>query len=78
MLLTTSMVSVYSFEGFIIFSILMICTCAYVARSKFKGIVLAEKHGIRGTLYKSAVLGVRLHYIVAVICVVLGIYKLLF
>ncbi|CAL5978062.1 Conserved_hypothetical protein [Hexamita inflata] len=73
------MVSVWSFEGFIIFSVLAICTCAYLARTpKIKNFILAEKHGVRGTFYKAAVVGIRLHWIVAIICVVLGVYKLLF
>jgi len=73
------MVSVYSFDGFIIFSVLTICTSAYLVRiPKVKNVILAEKHGFRGTFYKAAVFGVRLHYIVALLCVILGFYKLLF
>lgn len=72
------MVSAWTFDGFIIFAVLVVCTCAYAVRiPKVKNLVLAEKHGFRGTFYKAAVLGVRCHLGVALACVVLGVYKLL-
>lgn len=70
--------SIYSFEGFVIFMLYVICSCAYIVRiPKVKNLILAEKHGFRGTLYKSAVLGVRLHWLVAITCIGIGIHKLL-
>ena len=69
----------WQFDGFLIFSVLMICTCSYLVRiPKVKNIILAEKHGFRGTFYKASVVGVRLHYLVAPVSALLGVYKLLF
>ncbi|KAH0574676.1 hypothetical protein SS50377_22291 [Spironucleus salmonicida] len=72
------MVTVWTFEGFIIFALLFICTASYVARiPKLKNFILKEKTGARGTFYKAAVLGIRLHYVISLACFLVGIYKLI-
>lgn len=61
------------------FSVLFICSCGYVARiPMLKGLVLRDKHGLRGTFYKAAVLGIRLHYVMSILCVLAGLYRLFF
>ncbi|KWX13468.1 hypothetical protein QR46_2541 [Giardia duodenalis assemblage B] len=73
------MTSVWCLDGFLIFAILFICCCSYVARMpRFKSIVFQQKTGFRGTLYKSAVIGLRLHYAISILCILLGVYRLLF
>ena len=44
---------------------------------KLKKYVLSEKHGTKGLLYKSAVIGVRLSYLISIACCIAGICKLL-
>lgn len=73
------MTSLFSLDGFLIFSLLVVCCCSYAARvSLLKRAVLGRKHGFRGTFYKAAVLGVRLHYVVSALCVLFGLYRLFF
>jgi len=44
---------VYSFDGLIVFGLLVICTCAYMCRvPKLKQWLLAEKKGFFGIFYK--------------------------
>lgn len=72
------MTSIFSLNGFIIFSLLLICNCTYLSRMpKLKKYVLSEKHGTRGLLYKSAVIGVRLSWLVSICCCIAGVCKLL-
>lgn len=44
---------------------------------KLKKFILSEKHGVKGLLYKSAVIGVRLSYLVSIACCIAGVCKLL-
>ena len=69
------MTNAYSFDGAIILGLLLICTCAYVRRvPRLKQFFLSEKKGVWGVFYKASVVGIRLHWLVAVACVVMAIY----
>ncbi|KAK1152279.1 protein kish-B [Acipenser oxyrinchus oxyrinchus] len=71
------MTNVYSFDGILIFGLLFVCTCAYLKKvPKLKNWLLSEKKGIWGVFYKAAVIGTRLHVVVALSCVVTGFYVL--
>jgi len=60
------MTNVYSFDGLIIFSLLFICSCAYIRQvPRLKKSLLSEKKGVWGDFYQAAVLGVRLHWLVS-------------
>lgn len=72
------MTNVYSFDGLIVFGLLLICTCAYMSRvPRLKQWLLSEKKGFFGVFYKAAVIGLRLHYLVSLSCVAMGVYILL-
>jgi len=44
---------VYSFDGLIVFGLLLICTCAYMSRvPRLKQWLLSEKKGFFGIFYK--------------------------
>ena len=46
-------VAVYSFDGLVVFGLLVICTCAYVSRvPRLKQWLLSEKKGFFGIFYK--------------------------
>ena len=46
-------VAVYSFDGLIVFGLLLICTCAYMSRvPRLKQWLLSEKKGFFGVFYK--------------------------
>ena len=48
--------TVYSFDGLIVFGLLMVCTCAYMKRvPKLKQWFLSEKKGLMGVFYKGNV-----------------------
>lgn len=71
------MTNAYSFDGLVVFGLLLICTCAYMKRvPKLKQWFLSEKKGFLGVFYKGAVIGSRLHIPVAIACVTMGIYVL--
>ncbi|KAL5013776.1 hypothetical protein ScPMuIL_008046 [Solemya velum] len=71
------MTNVYSFEGVLVFSLLVICTCAYFRRvPKLKQWLLSEKKGFPGIFYKASVIGTRLHIPVALTCMLMGVYVL--
>lgn len=73
------MVNVYSFEGILIFSQLLICTSAYLKRvPRLKQWMFSEKKGFFGIFYKAAVIGTRLHIWVALSCVATALYLALF
>lgn len=43
----------YSLDGIVVFSLLVICTCAYMKRvPRLKGFFLSEKKGFFGVFYK--------------------------
>jgi len=47
------LVTVYSFDGLIVFGLLVICTCAYMSRvPRLKQWLLSEKKGFFGIFYK--------------------------
>ncbi|CAH1265517.1 protein kish-B-like [Branchiostoma floridae x Branchiostoma belcheri] len=67
--------NVYSFDGLLVFALLVICTCAYMKRvPKLKQWFLSEKKGALGVFYKAAVIGTRLHVPVAATCVIMAFY----
>ncbi|XP_074645775.1 protein kish-B-like [Tubulanus polymorphus] len=72
------MTNVYSFDGLVVFGLLMICTCAYMKTvPKLKNWLFSEKKGFQGVFYKAAVIGTRLHIPVALSCIVTAGYVLL-
>lgn len=71
------MTNVYHFDGLLIFTLLVICTCAYMKSvPRLKQFFLSEKKGLFGALYKAAVIGTRLHWAVALVCVTMAVYVL--
>ncbi|XP_052677601.1 protein kish-B-like [Crassostrea angulata] len=71
------MTNAYSFEGIIVFSLLVICTCAYMRRvPRLKQWFLSEKKGFFGVFYKASVIGTRLHMPVALTCILMAFYLL--
>ncbi|XP_064604942.1 protein kish-B-like [Liolophura sinensis] len=71
------MTNAYSFDGMLIFGLLVICTCAYMRRvPRLKQWFLSEKKGFLGVFYKASVVGTRLHIPVSLICVLMGLYVL--
>ncbi|KAH3881529.1 protein kish-B-like [Dreissena polymorpha] len=69
------MTNAYSFEGVLIFSMLVICTCAYMRRvPRLKQWFLSEKKGFLGVFYKASVIGTRLHIPVALSLTFMAIY----
>uniref|UniRef100_A0A8W8LKW4 Protein kish n=1 Tax=Magallana gigas TaxID=29159 RepID=A0A8W8LKW4_MAGGI len=71
------MTNAYSFEGIIVFSLLVICTCAYMRRvPRLKQWFLSEKKGFFGVFYKASVIGTRLHVPVALTCILMAFYLL--
>ena len=69
------MTNVYSLDGIVVFSLLVICTCAYMKRvPRLKNFFLSEKKGFFGIFHKASVIGVRLHWMVAVACAIMAVY----
>lgn len=67
--------NIYSFDGLLVFALLMICTCAYLSRiPRLKSMLLSEKKGFAGIFYKFSVIGTRLHIPVAISCAVMAFY----
>ncbi|KAL1512194.1 hypothetical protein AB1Y20_005458 [Prymnesium parvum] len=72
------MTNLYSVHGFLTACLLVICSCAYIKRvPQLRNQLLREKHGARGTLYKAAIIGQRLHWQVSIACVLMAVYLLL-
>lgn len=72
------MTNAYSFDGIIVLGLLLVCTCAYVRRvPKLKQFFLTEKKGLWGIFYKASVIGIRLHWLVALACMVMVFYIML-
>jgi len=72
------MVNVYSFDGILIFSLLLICTSAYLKRvPRLKQWMFSEKKGFLGIFYKAAIIGTRLHIAVSLSCVATALYLIL-
>lgn len=70
--------NVYSFDGVLVLALLIICTCAYITKvPRLKSFFLSEKKGFFGVFYKAAVLGIRLHWAVALSCVLMALYILI-
>lgn len=71
------MTNAYTFDGLIVFGLLLICTCAYMRRvPRLKQWLLSEKKGFLGVFYKASVIGTRLHLVVSLTCVLTGFYLL--
>ncbi|XP_020786647.1 protein kish-B [Boleophthalmus pectinirostris] len=69
------MTNVYSFEGIVVFGLLLICTCAYLKKvPRINSWLLSEKKGVWGVFYKAAVIGTRLHVPVALSCFFMAFY----
>lgn len=69
------MTNAYHFDGVIILALLVICTCAYMKGvPRLRQFFLSEKKGLFGALYKAAVIGTRLHWAVASMCVTMAVY----
>uniref|UniRef100_A0A4D5RY17 Protein kish n=1 Tax=Ixodes scapularis TaxID=6945 RepID=A0A4D5RY17_IXOSC len=67
----------YTFDGLLVFGLLLICTCAYMRRvPRLKQWFLSEKKGFFGVFYKASVIGTRLHLLVSLTCVAAGFYLL--
>lgn len=70
--------NVYSFDGVLVLALLIICTCAYITKvPRLKSFFLSEKKGFFGVFYKAAVIGIRLHWAVALSCVLMALYVLI-
>ena len=73
------MTSAYSFDGMVCVILLFICSCAYMRRVvRLKSLLFSDKKGFWGIFYKSAVIGIRLHYLVSILCAASAIYFLAF
>jgi len=71
------MTNVYHFDGIIIAVLLIICTCAYIwTVPRLRQMLLSEKKGLFGALYKAAVIGRRLHWVVSGACVTMAVYTM--
>ncbi|XP_029830646.2 protein kish-B isoform X2 [Ixodes scapularis] len=71
------MTNAYTFDGLLVFGLLLICTCAYMRRvPRLKQWFLSEKKGFFGVFYKASVIGTRLHLLVSLTCVAAGFYLL--
>ncbi|TRZ02985.1 hypothetical protein DNTS_004985 [Danionella cerebrum] len=69
------MTNVYSFDGILVFGLLFICTCAYLKKvPRLNSWLLSEKKGVWGVFYKAAVIGTRLHMLVAASCLSMAFY----
>ncbi|CAG5132736.1 unnamed protein product [Candidula unifasciata] len=69
------MTNAYSFEGILILSLLVICTCAYMRRiPRLRQWFLSERKGFLGVFYKASVIGTRLHIMVALACSLMAFY----
>ena len=69
------MTNVWSLPGFSCFLLLMICSSAYARRvPTLRRLLLSEKSGAAGTLYKCSVIGTRLHWQVSISCLLAGFY----
>jgi len=67
--------NVYSFDGLLVFALLLICTCAYLRRiPRLKSMLLSDKKGFAGIFYKFSIIGTRLHIPVAITCVAMAFY----
>ena len=72
------MTNAYSLPGLLCVLLLVICSAAYVRRiPTLRRLLMSEKSGLPGTLYKCAVVGTRLHWQVSAASALLGVYLLL-
>ena len=54
---------VYSFDGIVVFGLLVICTCAYMCRvPRLKQWLLSEKKGFLGIFYKGLFVATCIEY----------------
>ncbi|XP_001182923.1 protein kish-B [Strongylocentrotus purpuratus] len=69
------MTNAYSFDGLVVFGLLVVCTCAYMRRvPRLKQWFLSEKKGFFGVFYKASIIGTRLHLFTALSCVFMAVY----
>jgi len=67
------MVNAYSFDGFLIVVLLIICSCAYFRRiPKLRQWFLSDKKGFAGIFYKASVIGTKLHMIASLSCMAMA------
>jgi len=72
------MTNAYSFEGILIVSLFVICTCAYMRRiPKLRQWFLSERKGIWGVFYKASVIGTRLPLAVSLVCCGMAFYVMI-
>uniref|UniRef100_A0A1I7XQY9 Protein kish-B n=1 Tax=Heterorhabditis bacteriophora TaxID=37862 RepID=A0A1I7XQY9_HETBA len=65
----------YSFDGVLVISLLVICSCAYLRRvTRVNNWLLSEKKGFFGIFYKASVIGIRLHSFISISCLVAAFY----
>jgi hypothetical protein len=73
------MTNVWGAPGLLTFLLLTICTASYIRRvPTLRKLLLSEKSGFPGTLYKCSVIGTRLHWQVSLTCILLSMYLLFF
>ncbi|KRY42544.1 Protein kish-B [Trichinella spiralis] len=67
--------NVYSYDGAFVVILLVVCTCAYFRRiPRLKKWFFSDKSGIWGVCYKASVIGIRLHALVALLCIFSSLY----
>ncbi|XP_005110131.1 protein kish-B [Aplysia californica] len=72
------MTNAYSFEGILIVSLLVVCTCAYMRRvPRLRQWFLSERKGFLGVFYKASVIGTRLPIAVALTCSMMAFYVMI-
>ena len=71
------MTNVWSLPGLLTALLLVICSSAYARKvPTLRRLLLSEKTGLPGTLYKCSVIGTRLHWQVSASCIMLSAYLL--
>ncbi|KRZ80434.1 Protein kish-B [Trichinella papuae] len=67
--------NVYSYDGAFVVILLAVCSCAYFRRiPRLKKWFFSDKSGIWGVCYKASVIGIRLHALVALLCIFSSLY----
>jgi hypothetical protein len=72
------MTNAWSWPGFVSVMLLATCTCACLRRvPRLSSMLLSEKTGALGALYKMSIVGTRLHWQVSLACALMAMYILL-
>ena len=67
--------NIYSLQGVTVFILLLICSASYLRRvPKLKPILFYDKRGFLGGLYKASVIGIRLHWLVSLCCLLAAVF----